>query len=86
MSRLNYTVVLHDGTVYRGMAGSEIVKTVDKRSPQSPVEMVFEVRLPSGVVVKVWSSEVREWSGEVETHRAKSPSSSVALERDGEER
>lgn len=65
MTGLKYVLKLRDGTVYEGMLGTDIRKTVDKRSDRAPHQIVYEVRKPSGVVIRVWEDEVAQVGGEL---------------------
>lgn len=66
MSGLHYTIKATDGTVYTGVLGRDVKKTVDRRSDQAPVETVFEVRTPGGLIVKLWPEQVAEIEATVE--------------------
>lgn len=39
-------------------------KVIDKRTGQTPPEICFEITLDSGLVRRVWMTEIREWRQE----------------------
>lgn len=59
-----YVVKARDGTVHRGRADHDIVKTIDRRGDRGAPMVVWEIRLPSGVWTRLWESEVADWSVE----------------------
>lgn len=60
-----YVLTLHDGTVHRGLLGREVRKTLDRRSAGAAVQVVYEVRSPSGAWVRVWADEVARVEAEL---------------------
>lgn len=72
-----YWIKMKDGTVHRGMLGQDIRKSLDRRSDNAPTQIVYEVRLPAGTWIRVWTDEVEGVGAEIETHRAQTPSSAA---------
>lgn len=62
------SVVYHikhvDGRVFDGVSGRDVVKTVDRRGDSSPVVVVYEVKTPGGIVLKLWPEDIESIDAE----------------------
>ena len=65
MSPVVYTLKHVDGRVFSGLLGSDIIKTLDRRSDQAPVVVVFEATTKGGLVVRLWPEDVESLDAEM---------------------
>lgn len=55
---------LRDGEVIL-VAHRDARRTIDRRSDRAPIETVWEVTMPSGLVRRLWPEEIASWDQEL---------------------